>query len=181
MARMSRGLGIRPVTRLKHIVDTNGGITGATASVNDVINTVDDPASGQANRCATTSIVKSIFLRIEVVGKTPAGGVDNIYMYVFKNPAADLTFPAVDSVGTSDTRKYVIHQEMLMLTPQATSGAGGGDFRFPRTLFKGVIKIPKHYQRNGLSDKLSVVIGHRTGEATQTSEFCLECIYQEFR
>ncbi len=176
MARfMSRGMALRPVTRLKHVVDTNGAIVAAAPSVTDIINTVDDPASGTTNRCATTSIVRSIYLRVEVIGKDSAGGVDNIYMFVFKNPSNDLTLPLVDSVGTSNSRKFVIHQEMMMLDFKGTTSG------FPRTLFKGVIKIPKHYQRNGLADKLQVVIGHRLGEATQLTEFCLQCIYQEFR
>jgi len=46
-------------------------------------------------------------------------------------------------------------------------------------LFKGVIMIPKSLQRFGLEDRLQVIIGHRTGEATQKTDFCLQCIYKE--
>ena len=41
----NRGLALRPVTRIKHVVDTNGGISGAAASTTDVIFAVDDPPS----------------------------------------------------------------------------------------------------------------------------------------
>ncbi len=172
----NRGLSLRPVTRIKHVVDTNGGISGAAASTTDVIFAVDDPPSTTPNRCAVTSIVRSIYLRVEVIQKVAAGGVDNIYMYVIKNPADDINLPAVDKVGEVDVRKFVIHQEMLMTGTVLTAASA-----IPKTLFKGVIKIPKNYQRNGISDKLQVVIGHRSGEATQQSNFCLQCIYQEFR
>ncbi len=175
MVFRSRQLGLRPVNRLKHVVDTNGAIILALPSVTDVISTVDNPSTGSSNQVKPTSIVRSIFLQVEVIGKDSAAGVDNIYMIVFKNPSADLVIPAVDSVGTSDKRKFVIHQEMRMLDFKGTTSG------FPRTLFRGVIKIPQPYQRNGVQDKLQVVLGHRAGETTQLTEFCLQCIYQEYR
>ncbi len=176
MARF-RAMGLRPVNRLKHVVDTNGTISAGGKSINDVITASPDPSNVVSNQVNDTSIVRSIFLRVEVVGTVAAGGVDNIYMYVYKNPANDLALPDADSVGVSDKRKFVIHQEMIMLTPlDVTNGVA-----FPRTLFKGVIRIPQPYQRNGIQDRLQVVLQHRTGEATQTTRFCLQCIYQEFR
>ncbi len=141
-----------------------------------MINSVDNPVRASINECAVGSKVFAIYLRVEVIfGGTPAGGIDNIYMYVFKNPSSSLTTPPVDGIGASEDRKYVIHQEMMM-TGNNTSLSD-----VPRTLFKGVIRIPKLYQRNGYGDKLQVVIGHRTGEATQATNFCLQCIYKEFR
>ncbi len=176
MARfMSRAMAVRPVTSIKHVIDTNGALSAGGQSITDVIASVDNPLKTTSNQCATTSVVKSIYLRVEVIGKDSAGGVDNVYMYVFKNPANDLGNPAVDAIGVSDKRKFVIHQEMMMLDFKGTTSG------FPRTLFKGVIKIPRHYQRNGVDDRLQVVLGHRPGEGTQLTEFCLQCIYKEFR
>ncbi len=173
---MSRAMALRPVNSLKHIVDTNGAVSAALPSTTDVMTAVDDPAFASPNQVATTSLVKSIFLRVDVVGTASAGGVDNIYMIVFKNPANDLPIPPANAVGPSDKRKFVIHQEMIMLSPPGTD-----NLRFPRTLFKGVIRIPQPYQRNGISDKLQVILQHRAGEVTQLTEFCLQCIYKEFR
>jgi len=177
----SRGLRLRPVNSLKHVVETNGAVSAAVASTTDVINTVNDPASASPNQCGIGSTVSSIYLRVEVVGKVSAGGVDNIYMGVYHNPGGSFVAPALDLIGASDRRNMFIHQEMIMLTPQATSGAGGGDFRFPRTMFNGVVRIPRGYKRNAVEDKLQVILQHRSGEATQTTEFCIECIYKEFR
>ncbi len=175
MARMFRRQGLAPINRVKHVVDTNGAISMGAQSITDVIKAIDNPANSVSNECATASKVYSIYLRVEVIGKDSAGGVDNIYLYVYKNPANDLANPPVDSIGTNDKRKFVIHQEMMMLDFKGTTSG------FPRTMFKGVIKIPKAYQRNGINDRLQVVIGHRPAETTQLTEFCLQCIYQEFR
>jgi len=179
MARMGRALRLRPVDSLKHIVETNGSITAAAQSITDVINTNrnPDPGTNPAD-CNIGSTVGSIYLRVEVVSIIGAGGVDNIYMAVVKNNGGNTTFPVVDQLGISDKRKFVIHQEMMM-TGQA--GGNPGSANIPRTLFKGVIRIPRAYKRNGVEDKLQVLLQHRTGEATQKSNFCIECIYKEFR
>ncbi len=169
--------GLRPINSLKHIVDSNGTVSAGTVSTNDVIVGDSNPDyEVSPAKCKNGSTVHSIYLRVEVIGSVAAGGVDNIYMAVVKNPGANLNFPALNTLGTSDNRKYVIHQEMTMLTPFEATGTTG----FPRTLFKGVIRIPKGYKRVGIDDRLSVLLQHRTGEATQTTRFCLQCIYKEY-
>lgn len=166
---------LHPVRAYKHVIDANGGITGATPSTIDLLDSVADPTD-TSNQVATASTVHAIYLRVEVIQVVAAGGVDNIYMIVYKNPGANVTAPAVDAVGASDKKRFVIHQEMLM-----TGNVNTGSASIPKTLFKGVILIPRGYKRNGFDDKLQLVIGHRTGEATQQSNFCIQCIYKEFR
>jgi len=173
-ARFAR---LHPVESLKHVVETNGTVSAALPSINDVIITKDSPLSTNVNEVKKMSTVSAIYLRVEVAGIIQAGGVDNIYMAVFKNPGGNLIIPALDGIGASDNRKYVIHQEMIMLTPQGSVDNNS----FPRTLFNGVIRIPRGYKRNGINDKLTVVLQHRTGEVTQTTQFCIECIYKEFQ
>ncbi len=176
MPRFRQGMGLRPVQSLKHVVETNGTVSAALISVTDVINTISNPVDTVTNACAVGSTVHAIYLRVEVVGTIAAGGVDNIYMGVYKNPANAIAAPNLDAVGTTEKRKFFIHQDMIMLAPFVTGGT-----QFPRTLFKGVLKIPRGYKRNGVDDKLQVLLQHRTGEATQTTRFCIECIYKEFR
>ncbi len=172
-----RALRLRPVNSVKHIVDTNGTISAALVSTTDVTVAVNDPATASVNEVMIGSTVHAIFLRVEVVGTVAAGGVDNIYMSVYKNPGGDLAGPNPSAVGGSDDKKRVLHQEMLMLTPLDLNNGVG----FPRTLFKGVIVLPRALKRMGIQDKLQVLIAHRLGEATQTTRFCLQCIYKEFR
>jgi len=167
-----------PVRSIKHVVDTNGAITGAAPSITDVINTVDDPARGVSNNVANGSRVNAIFIRVEVVSIIGAGGIDNIYLLVFKNPGNGLVPPQVDQVGTSDNRRWVFHQEMLMT---GQPGGNPGSANIPRTLFKGVVMLPRSYRRNGIDDKVQVVLGHRLGEVTQKTNFCVQAIYKEFR
>ncbi len=171
-------LRLRPVQSLKHIVETNGSITGAGASITDVINTIRNPDEAQSNQVEIGSTVSAIYLRVEVVSIIGAGGVDNIYMGVFKNPGNLLTQPSMDNVGVTDRRKYMIHQEMTMT---GQTGGNPGSSNIPRTMFKGVIRIPKGYKRNGVEDRLQIILQHRTGEVTQKTNFCIECIYKEFR
>ncbi len=169
-------MGLRLVNSLKHIIDTNGGITGGTPSTTDVITTVDNPAAGTSNQCSIGSRVNAIFLNVQIIQVVAAGGVDNIYLIVYKNPGGDLLGPNVDGVGVSDDRKRVLHQEMVMTGNVLTAASA-----IPKTLFKGVVLLPKAIRRNGVQDKLQVIVGHRSGEATQQSNFCLQCIYKEFR
>ncbi len=175
MSFRRRSLRLRPVQSLKHIVDTNGGVSGGAQSVNDVVVAVQNPAPTALNQVNIGATVNAIFLRVEVIQEVAAGGIDNIYMYVYKNPGGNLATPAVDSVGTTDKRKFVLHQEMMMTGTALTAASA-----IPRTLFKGVVMIPRGYKRFGVEDKLQVVIGHRAGEATQVSNFCLQCIYKEY-
>ncbi len=171
-----RGNRLRPVHSLKHIIDTNGGITGAGASTTNVVLAHDAPLITNPERVQQGSTVNAIFLRVEVIQQVVAGGIDNIYMIVYKNPGGNTAAPAVDSVGSSDTRKFVLHQEMVM-----TGNTFGVAAAVPRILFKGVIMIPLRLRRFGFNDVLQVIIGHRTGEVTQQSRFCLQCIYKEFQ
>ncbi len=139
---------------------------------------VDAPIAA-SNQVHVGSAIKFFFLAVEIVGAIAFAGVPRVYMYVVKNPSAELTLPNPDAVGASSVRKYIIHQEMKMVSQQASS-AGGGDFTFPRTMFKGVIRIPKRYQRQGIEDKITVVMGNATGESTGSTRFCIQAIYKEF-
>ncbi len=168
---------LRPVQSIKHIIDSNGAVSAATASTTDVIKedaSVDYKVS--ETKVESGSTVSAIFLNVQVVLSTPAGGINNIYLAVVKNPGGQLLVPALNTVGTSAVRKFFIHQEMVMLG----NGVDQGSF-ISKTLFKGVVLIPPRLKRFGIDDKLSVILQHRTGEATQVTDFCLQCIYKEFQ
>ncbi len=142
-----------------------------TSSTVDLIDTVDAPVIGSPNQVQTGSKVNGIYLRIEVLHSSGAGR-SNMYMFVWKNPGDNLSGsrPTPNSVGTSDNKKYVIHQEMIMLNGDAGNGQ-------PRVLFNGVIKIPKGYIRNGPDDKLQLILF----TPTVLSDWCVQCHYKEFR
>ncbi len=173
--RRNRALAIRPVSSLKHVIDTSGAVTAGVSATTDLAIQHDTPSTNFNNRIHTGGHVKAIYLKVEVVGTTAYAGVPRIYFIIYKDPSSDLTVPAVDNVGTSPRRKFVIHQEMTMVTTQATSNDG-----FPRTMFKGVVLIPKRYQRFGDDDRLRITIGNNPAESSGSSDWCLQCIYKEF-
>ncbi len=138
------------------------------------------PVTTSANQCAEGSTVHGIFLAVEIAGSVAYAGVPRVYMVVYKNPGNNIAVGDISSMGTLDNRRFVLHQEMVMISQQASS-AGGGDFTFPRTMFKGVITLPRTFKRLGIDDKLQFVISNASGESTGTTRWCIQCIYKEFR
>ncbi len=164
----SRNMSIRPVNRIKHVFDFQGATTAGTVDLRTIINTVDAPVLGSSNQVETGSLVNAIYLKVEVVA-TSSAALSNCYMMIAKNPGGNLTLPSPNIVGTSDNKKYIIHQEMLMLQQQDNSN--------PRTLFNGVIVIPRGYRRNGPNDTLTISVL----APGVNINFCIQAHYKEFR
>ncbi len=77
--------------------------------------------------------------------------------------------PTANFVGASDDKRFVIHQEMVMLQQVTNSN--------PRTLFKGVIAIPRGYRRMGPNDLLRLAVL----APGVNINICLQVHYKEFR
>ncbi len=137
----------------------------------DLIDTKDAPVLGSPNQCETGSKVNGIYLRVEVLHSSGAGR-SNMYLSVFKNPGNNMsaTRPPPNATGADDNKRFVIHQEMIMMNGDAGNGQ-------PRVLFNGVIKIPRGYIRNGPNDKLQLLLL----TPTVLGDFCVQCHYKEFR
>ncbi len=159
---------IRPVNRIKHVFDEQGGITaGVTQNVNLII-AVDAPVLAQTNQVITGSVINSIFLIIEVNATTSAA-LANAYVLIQKNPSNTLGAITPNAVGSDNEKRFVIHQEMVMLQQVTNSN--------PRTLFKGVIKIPRGYRRFGPDDRLNA----RILAPGVNINYCVQCHYKEYR
>ncbi len=161
---------LRPVNTVKHVVDIQAGIILAVQQIFDIVATVETPRyETAAAECGIGSHVKSIFLNIQVAASTTAA-LANIYMYCFGNPGANIgAVPNANVVGTSDFRKMVFHQEMIMTEKNTTA--------FPRTLFRGVIKIPRKFARLGVKDKISIAFF----APGVNFDICFQCIYKEIK
>ncbi len=167
--RFQRGASsLRPINRIKHVVDDQGGAVFGTQASIILINTVDTPALASIRNVETGSKVNGIYLKVEVYAVT-AGALSNVYMFVNKNPGNNLTMPNANVVGASDNKKYVIHQEMVMVEQKVQGN--------PRTLFNGVIAIPRGYRRNGPNDTLVLNLFSPGVDFN----FCVQCHYKEFR
>ena len=174
MARFNRA--IRPVQSLKHIVDVPTSTVLAVQSVVPVIEADPTPVLAQPTEVQDGSTVNGIYLRVEVLGTTSYTQVPRVYMAVFKNPGNNLVNPASNSAGDTDQKRYIIHQEMVMISGVGLEGSG-----FPRTLFNGVIRIPPRLKRFGYNDKLFVLLQNGAGETTGIANCCVQCIYKEYR
>ncbi len=165
-----RNMALRPVHRLKHVVDAQFAISAGTAVNTIIINSIDAPVIGNTSEVETGSTINGIYLNVEGYQTSATGGaLSNFYMIVFKNPGGNLTVPTPNVVGADDNKKYVIHQEMRM-----RQNLDNGN---PRTLFNGVIAIPKGYRRFGIRDLLQVSVFTPAG----TMDICIQAIYKEFR
>ncbi len=159
---------MRPVHRIKHVVDIQAGVLLGVTSTQTLVNAVDAPVLASVDQVETGCTVNGIFLTVEVYA-TSSGALSNAYMIVYKNPGGNIPAIVPNVVGADDDKRYVIHQEMVMLQKVTPSN--------PRTLFKGVIAIPRGLRRFGINDLLRVAIL----SPGVNLDFCIQCIYKEFR
>ncbi len=168
MPRFRNNLRLRPVNRIKHVRDNQAAYTAGTQSNNNIIAANDSPVLANTNEVLTGSTVNAIYLKVEANATTSAA-LANLYMIVYKNPGGNITAPAANTVGSNDDKRFVIHQEMIMFQQQDGSN--------PRTVFNGVIVIPKGYRRFGPNDLL-VLSFLAPGVNVQV---CFQVHYKEFR
>ncbi len=169
MARFRRGP--RPIINsIKHVFDSSQTLVAGT-QLNTLVNdAVQAPNLTIPAQTAIGGKVFAIYLRVEIAStEDVVGGIPNAYLMVWKNVGTNLTAPTASSVGTNDNKRWVLHQEMVMLENKA-----GGN---PRTLFNGVIKIPKGMQRQGNDDSLQVSV---VAPIINTA-LCIQCIFKEYR
>ncbi len=164
----NRGMSLRPINRIKHVVDQQAGVTLNNVFDSTIILATDTPTFANTTGVESGSRVNGIYLNVEAYATT-AGALANVYIMVMKNPGGNLSFPNPNVVGAQDNKKYVIHQEMRMLEQKVNGN--------PRTIFNGVIVIPKLYRRFGPNDLLTL----RLFAPGVDIFFCMQSHYKEFR
>ncbi len=167
----NRGMALRPINRIKHVIDTSALVGKNVVFGVDLIHTVDAPVISVVNQCITGSKVNGIYLKVLIASNeaTVAAAIPNIYMTIQKNPGHNLGSVAPNNVGANDNKKFIIHQEMSMIENRISGNA--------TVLFNGVIKIPRGYIRNGPDDRLELNILCPSIDIT----FCVQAHYKEFR
>ncbi len=159
---------LRPVNRIKHVTDVQASATAGARQDVDLIKAVDNPVLANNNEVSIGSTINGIFITVELYAIS-SSALANVYFALAKNPGGNLTLPNPNVVGISDNKKYVIHQEMIMLQKVNNSN--------PRTLFKGVVVIPRGYRRFGPDDRLTALIL----APGVNIEYCIQSHYKEFR
>ncbi len=159
---------LRPVNRIKHVVDQQGGATIGAAFTVNLAEAKDAPVLANVAEVQTGSTINGIFLKVEL-NATSSAALSNAYMMIMKNPGGNVTFPNANVVGSDDNKRFVIHQEMVMFQQVTNSN--------PRTIFVGVIAIPKGYRRFAPNDLLQLQLF----SPGVTLNLCIQCHYKEFR
>ncbi len=165
---MARFSSMRPIHRIKHVVDSQQAFIAGTQLNLVLIDTVDAPVLANTFEVETGATVNGIYLRVEA-NATSSAALANFYLIIFKNPGSNLTTPACNAVGANDDKRFVIHQEMIMFQQVTNSN--------PRTVFQGVIKIPKGYRRFAPDDRLTLGLL----SPGVNGNVCFQCHYKEFR
>ncbi len=165
-------MALRPVNRIKHVVDTSATIAGAGAGSFVLAIASDTPTQAVTNSVETGCKINGFYIRFEAASNEAIdlGAIPNFYLYVAKNPGGNVTLPSANAVGSSDNKRFVVHQEMTMIE---NKGQGSN----ARTVFNGVIVVPKGMRRMGPNDVWTVTT---LCPALDTAH-CLQCHYKEFR
>ncbi len=151
------------------MVDLQGGLAaGGNNTTVSLAETEDAPTLADVDSVMVGCRISSIYLNVQVYATSEAS-LANVYFYVMKNPGANLNPPAANAVGAADEKKFILHQEMRMM--------GGATTEIPITMFNGVIRIPRGYQRFGYKDLLQLNIN----SPGNSIDFCIQCIYKELR
>ncbi len=172
MPRFRRSMALRPINRIKHVVDNALTVVAGSPIAFGIALATDTPTLGVASSVETGSKINGFYIRLEVASNEAQdiGAVPNAYFYLWKNPGSNLTRPSANAVGTNDNKRFVIHQEMTMIE---NTGFGGNG----RTLFNGVIVVPKGMRRMGPTDLWEAVV---LAPALNTA-ICIQVHYKEFR
>ncbi len=137
-------MALRPINRIKHVLDSQFGLPLGVPTNVLLANTTDTPTLAVPRDVETGSKINGFYLNVEAYATT-AAALSNIYMILVKNPGGNIVLPAPNAVSIDDNKRFVIHQEMKMLQKQVAGN--------PRTIFNGVIAIPRGYRRNAPGDK----------------------------
>ncbi len=152
--------------------DSSATVALGNVGVFPIANATDTPTLGATNSVETGAKINGFYIRVEVASNDAIvlGAIPNVYMILWKNPGGNLVDPIPNAIGANDNKRFVVHQEMSMIE---NKGQGSN----ARTLFNGVIVVPKSFRRMGPNDTWEILI---LCPALDTAQ-CIQCHYKEFR
>ncbi len=166
-------MSIRPVQRIKHVVDFQTAVPANVQIDQEIAAANDAPTIGNTASVITGSIINGFYIVTELqASETSTTDTPNFYWILYKNPGDNIgSWPNGNAIGSSDKKRFVIHQEMVMLNP-VNSGV-------PRIVFKGVVAVPKSMRRMAPGDKWIIQLFiPSTGTAVNA---CTQVHFKEFR
>ncbi len=157
---------------IKHVVDSEGALSGATNSTNVIANAVNayaDPRN--PTEVLTGSTVNAFFLSIFIIGATGSGNTGSINWYIAKRREGQISpdvFPNAGATGVSNVRNQIFHEE---------KGLSGSIDGTPMA-FKGVVVVPRGMRRMREGDDF--VVRLRGTDGVTDYNFCVKAIYKSF-
>ena len=150
----------------KHQIKRTSAVT-TTNDVKVIAKAVTAPSNTVDVECHRGGHIKAFWISLDFCGLATSGAIQNIMVYLMKNPGDNLTPPGGFAVGTSNEKKFVIRQWTAM-TMRNQDGN-------PPYHWEGWIKVPKLYQRMGTDDTWNIVFG----ADTSTGHGFINVIYKE--
>ncbi len=162
---------IHPVNSIKHVIDSEGALSGGVKSDTVVSVAVPnvDPVTFVPGNVRVGATVNGIFLSIFIIGATGAGNTGSINWYIGKRRTGQAgVFPNPGETGVSTVRNQIFHEE---------KGLAGSADGTPMA-FKGVVAIPRSMRRMREGD--AIIVSVRGTDATTDYNFCVKAIYKSY-
>lgn len=152
--RRRGAMSLNVVNSIKNVVDFATGITSSNTSI-VVAKAVNTPLSTNDSDVSNGSIIKAIWVVLDVCGLAGTGVLNNFDAYLFKNPGDNLTPPGAGSVGTSNEKKFVVKQWRAMIMRNQD---GNNPYHW-----EGWVKLPRRYHRMGTDDTWRLLVSCSAG------------------
>ncbi len=164
--RRRRSFGPRPVINsIKNSMGANVSVTTSVQTVN-LAKAVSSPVNTVATDVRHGSIIKAIWLVIDMCGLAGSGVIQRTNCYLIKNEGANLSPPSAFSVGTSNEKKFIV-KEWSAMTMRNQDGN-------PPYHWEGWLRLPKRYHRMGTDDLWQVGVNCDSA----TAHFSVKAIYK---
>ncbi len=168
-SRRRGALRLNVVHSMKNSQIISGGLSSTAVTLN-IAKAVDNPASATgAEEVAQGSVIKAVWIVLDVCGLGGTGVLNNFACYIIKNPGANLTVPNPIAVGTSNEKKFIFKEWSGMIMRNQDGNAP--------LHWEGWVKIPRRYQRMGTDDIIQQVL---VCSASVTGHFQVQHIYKWF-
>ncbi len=160
-----------PINSIKPIIDSEGVLTGGTASATPIAVAVPnvDTSTFQPGDIRVGATINAFFLSVFILGATGAGNNGSINWLIFKEHSGQAgSAPIPGQSGTSPLRNQIIHEE---------KGLAGSIDGTPMA-FKGVVVVPRGMRRMREGDSWFVRV--RGTDNMTDYNFCVKAIYKSF-
>ncbi len=168
-SRRRGAMSFNVVNSMKNVTNFATGIT-STKVATPLAKAVTNPSPTVSTDVSHGCVIKAIWLSLDFCGLAASGVLNTIHAYLIKSPGDNLTLPGVQSVGTSNEKKFVIKQWQFMGMRNQEGN--------PPYHWEGWIKLPRRYHRMGTDDIWYLVIATSAAGSGHAS---FEAIYKWYR